>query len=158
MQIKFIKPMHKPEYEQIHNISESTQYLRTNLSLLISLIQYISLPILCTQLQGSTHIAADSIRPPRTQLWSLYLTINTHDPDVQIQRNQKPITHQIFFRKLPSTLRASLYLYIPMVNGPWVSWLTSYYSILFLGGQPFDSTYYISLSMHFAQSFTISLP
>ena len=82
---KGIKSMHKPEYKQIRNISESTRYSRTNLSLLISLIQYYPLPALRTQLQGSMHIDADFIRPLCTQLWSLYPTTNTLDPDVQSQ-------------------------------------------------------------------------
>jgi len=76
---KLIKQMHKPQYKQIYNSPKSTQ---KQLIFINIFVQYNILLILRTQLQGFMHRAADSIRPSRTQLRSLYLTTNTHDLDL----------------------------------------------------------------------------
>ena len=62
--------------------------------------------------QASVHTAAKPLSIPTTQ-----------DSDLQTQSEhfiQKPISLEITSKNLTDTLRSSLYLYIPMVHGPWV--------------------------------------
>jgi len=126
--------------------------------------QYNSLSAPCTQLQGSAHTTMDSTRPLRTQLQSLYPYTNTLDSDLQMQiilssqNHNTKIQDNDFSKKLTSSHKALLYLYIPMVYKPWVGWISSYYFTLSLGGQPFDLTHYNSRSVHFGRSLPFFFP
>jgi len=66
--------------------------------------------------------------------------------------NPLPFRSFIIQKLTTSTHRASLYLYISVDRDPWVGRLNLNFFTLFLGGLPFDSTYYKSLSAHPAES------
>ena len=109
------------------------------------------------------HTAVDFTRSLRTQLQSLLLLL---PPATQIYRLRANITFRNPYTsdlnkillKMTSTLRALLYLYFPMVHGPWVGRLTFYYLTLFYSGLPFDLTYYNSCFVRFAEPLQYHYP
>jgi len=120
-----------------------TQNYQSNLSLFTS---FTNTPrsALRTQLQGSAHTVADSSRPLRTQLQSLYLLPT---PSTQTYRRlyivllKNPLHYRskIVQQNLAtSTHRASLYLYLSMDRDPRAGRFILHFFTLFLGRLPFD--------------------
>ena len=88
-----------------------------------SLSKYNPNSALDTQLQGSMHTAADSTRPLRTQLQILFPPLQPKTRTYQLRSNSSSKRTCYFSKtKTDFTLRASLYLYNPMVCRPWVGW------------------------------------
>lgn len=145
------KQIHKPKCRNRYAIFQNQPIFIKAFS------SYNPLPSLHTQLQGSTHIVADSIRPLRTQLQSLYLLIQPHTQTYRFRLNtifRKPYHFRSDLpttRKLPSTPRSLLYLYILMVCRPWVGRHILDYITIFYGGLPFKLTHCHPRSTHFAE-------
>ena len=111
-------------------------------------------------MQGSTHIARTlpGLRAHNCRAYSNY-----YHPRLGLTNSERILhsqTHNTsdLNQKLPSILKALIYLYLCMVRGTWVGRLAFYYFTLFLGGQPFDSTHYSSRSMHFAEPLQYCYP
>ena len=66
----------------------------------------------CTQLQGSVHSAVELLATTRTQY--------TSDPLLSSNHAFTSLSYFLTCQKVVFTFKASLYLYNPMVCGPWV--------------------------------------
>ena len=95
--------------------------IRINFSLLFFVQGYKLDTTLHTQLQGSTHSVVDSTKPLYTQPQSLFLLLQPNTLKLLLYARTIRIPLSLFAPSLYLQLRASLYLYNPMVRGPWVS-------------------------------------